>query len=238
MVPNLSPSIVATAIISGSFLIRNGLRRALQGTQFSIVEEGYVLAREWHWYQASKVALIIIDATHYPEHVIEAVQTLRQKHPDARVVALVDQLDLGLLQSGCEAGVESFCLAASDPEVLINVLELTMLGETFVSGSLLQHHLNQAHLMSDAVHTPIATEVINSGPKIRELSPRETVILQFLMRGAPNKAIARDLNITETTIKVHVKAIMRKISVSNRTQAALWANENLRLEDHQPQISN
>jgi two-component system nitrate/nitrite response regulator NarL len=47
------------------------------------------------------------------------------------------------------------------------------------------------------------------------------------MQGEPNKVIARKLEVTEATIKVHVKAILRKIGAANRTQAAMWANENL-----------
>jgi two-component system nitrate/nitrite response regulator NarL len=61
---------------------------------------------------------------------------------------------------------------------------------------------------------------------ILHLSPRETSILRCLARGASNKLIARDIQITEATVKVHVKAILRKIGVANRTQAAIWATTN------------
>jgi two-component system nitrate/nitrite response regulator NarL len=61
----------------------------------------------------------------------------------------------------------------------------------------------------------------------RHLSNRETEILCWLMEGATNKVIARKLNVTEATVKVHVKAILRKIGVGNRTQAAIWAADHL-----------
>lgn len=54
-------------------------------------------------------------------------------------------------------------------------------------------------------------------------SPREAAILQLLREGAPNKHIARQLSLTESTVKVHLKSILRKIRVNNRTQAAVWA---------------
>jgi two-component system nitrate/nitrite response regulator NarL len=54
-------------------------------------------------------------------------------------------------------------------------------------------------------------------------SPREASILQLLRQGAPNKLIARQLSLTEATVKVHLKSILRKIGVNNRTQAAVWA---------------
>ena len=56
-----------------------------------------------------------------------------------------------------------------------------------------------------------------------KLSNREAEILVFLKEGAPNKVIARSLNLSEATIKVHIKAILKKAGVRNRTQAALWA---------------
>jgi DNA-binding NarL/FixJ family response regulator len=56
-------------------------------------------------------------------------------------------------------------------------------------------------------------------------SPREASILQLLREGAPNKLIARQLSLTEATVKVHLKSILRKIRVNNRTQAAVWAME-------------
>src|SRR5262249_23501017 len=60
----------------------------------------------------------------------------------------------------------------------------------------------------------------------RQLSEREVQILNGLVKGHANKVIARTRNITEATVKVHVRTIMRKIRVGNRTQAAIWAREN------------
>jgi two-component system nitrate/nitrite response regulator NarL len=62
---------------------------------------------------------------------------------------------------------------------------------------------------------------------IPSLSRRETLILRMLMQGSSNKVIARTLVITESTVKVHMKAILRKLRLQNRTQAALWARNNV-----------
>lgn len=59
--------------------------------------------------------------------------------------------------------------------------------------------------------------------RVPTFSPREASILQLLREGAPNKLIARQLRLTEATVKVHLKSILRKIRVNNRTQAAVWA---------------
>jgi two-component system, NarL family, nitrate/nitrite response regulator NarL len=66
-----------------------------------------------------------------------------------------------------------------------------------------------------------------AGQGVPSLSRRETLILRSLMQGASNKVIARNLVITESTVKVHMKAILRKLRLQNRTQAAIWARNNV-----------
>ena len=80
-----------------------------------------------------------------------------------------------------------------------------------------------AQPMSRAVQTTEAIEQPTERGPIPTFSPREASILQLLRKGAPNKLIARQLSLTEATVKVHLKSILRKIRVNNRTQAALWA---------------
>ena len=62
---------------------------------------------------------------------------------------------------------------------------------------------------------------------VPSLSRREMLILRMLMQGASNKTIALKLVITESTVKVHMKAILRKLRLQNRTQAAIWARDNV-----------
>jgi DNA-binding NarL/FixJ family response regulator len=69
----------------------------------------------------------------------------------------------------------------------------------------------------------------------RQLSRRETAILRRLIQGDSNKRIAREIGVAEATVKTHIKAILRKIRVKNRTQAAMWAYTNLR-EMHEAEI--
>lgn len=64
------------------------------------------------------------------------------------------------------------------------------------------------------------------GRRVRGLSEREEQVLRALVRGHSNKMIAREYTVTEATVKVHLKAILRKIGVANRTQAAIWALKN------------
>jgi len=89
-------------------------------------------------------------------------------------------------------------------------------------------------LLSAAMHrgAPAARDLASGAedgadPKRYGLSSREVQILTYLMDGASNKVIARKLDVAEATVKVHVKAILRKLGAANRTQAAMWATGRL-----------
>jgi two-component system nitrate/nitrite response regulator NarL len=76
-------------------------------------------------------------------------------------------------------------------------------------------------------HAPASEQPTPGNDVVRSLSRRELVILRTLTEGASNKLIARKLVITESTVKVHMKAILRKLRLQNRTQAAIWARTHL-----------
>ena len=87
---------------------------------------------------------------------------------------------------------------------------------------------------TSAISATVASRGSESGDGQRQpssdvpsLSRREMLILRMLMQGASNKTIARNLVITESTVKVHMKAILRKLRLQNRTQAAIWARNNV-----------
>ncbi len=209
-----------TMLLCGNALLRAGLTHLLSGTCFSVIEARAGLSNE-----ASAPGLYIVDASS-PQQMLDFVQQAKRWHPTARVVALANSFDLEAIQLAVSAGVDSFCLATAAREVLINILELTMLGEKILPGSVVQSLLNQAPALTNA--SQVSSGQHAQDPRVGKLSRRETVILQSLMGGDANKVIARKLEITEATIKVHVKSILRKIGAANRTQAAMWANENLR----------
>jgi len=79
--------------------------------------------------------------------------------------------------------------------------------------------------------TPVHERIDLSDLRSHSLSSRECEILRCLMEGAPNKLIARQFGLTEATVKVHVKAILRKTGMKNRTQAAMWAASQM-ASDH------
>ena len=152
---------------------------------------------------------------------------VKERSPETRIVALADQFDLGFVRTAHEAGVNGFCLTASGPEVLIKSLELVMLGESILPFAVLRSLMDAAPLNRNQPLQDNAAGLSISDLKECKLSAREAEILGCLTKGEPNKVIARKLDITEATIKVHVKAILRKIGATNRTQAAMWASQRL-----------
>jgi two-component system, NarL family, nitrate/nitrite response regulator NarL len=200
----------------------------LSGSPFIIAESASVAGSRRFQGLVPEAALVLIEASQNTGRVLEIVKQAREQAPESRIVVLADQFDLSFVRLGHEAGVDGFCSAASDPEVLIKSLELVMLGEPLIPSGVLRSIADRTFDCPQQPPLEHGSEEPDSPDLIGcKLSARETQILNCLREGAPNKAIARRLEVTEATVKVHVKAIMRKIGVANRTQAAMWATGHL-----------
>jgi two-component system, NarL family, nitrate/nitrite response regulator NarL len=223
---SLTPAI-PTALLCDSSLLHTGLQHLLRDTPFAIAEAASVTGPKRLQYCSPDTALLIVEASQNTGRVLEVIRQVRERTPDMRVVVLADYFDLGFVQMAHEAGVTGFCLTASGPLVLIKSLELVTLGESIFPFEVLRSLMdsapqNQSQPLQDNTAEPKLSDL-----KECKLSVRESEILGCLTKGEPNKIIARRLDITEATIKVHVKAILRKIGASNRTQAAMWASQRL-----------
>ena len=223
---SLTPAIL-TALICGSALLRTGLQHVLRNTPFAIAEAASVIDPKRLQYYSPSTALMIIEASQNTSRVLEVIRQVRGRSSDIRVVALADRFDLDFVLLGRDAGVNGFCLTASRPEVLIKSLEMVMLGESVLPTEVLRSIMDAAPQMRQQPLQANAVEPTLPDLKACKLSAREAQILGCLREGAPNKVIARKLDITEATIKVHVKAILRKVGAANRTQAAMWASQRL-----------
>jgi two-component system nitrate/nitrite response regulator NarL len=172
-----------------------------------------------------KQVLVLIgvrDSSHLPG----ALSTTKESFPDAHVVVVGDSTKRGDVTTALELGATSFVDENIDTSALVKKLELVALGAPVISVFILRQLLGQC--AGGAPHPADTHE--RAAPGL-QLSSREAAILNGLVQGAPNKVIAYQLKITEATVKVHVKAILRKIRVKNRTQAAIWAkNRQLLME--------
>jgi two-component system, NarL family, nitrate/nitrite response regulator NarL len=219
---------VSTALICDNSLLRTGLQRILSGTPFALVEDGPATDPRPGSEGGQEAKLVILAVGQPSPHTPKMVRQAKERHPAARIVLLADHVDLALVTQGREAGVDGFCLTGSSREVLFTTLEMVMLGESMVPGAVVRSIIES---MAPSPELEPASKVSDQpgalDPGSRSLSAREAEILRSLMEGTPNKLIARKLHVTEATVKVHVKAVLRKIGVANRTQAAMWAKGHL-----------
>jgi two-component system, NarL family, nitrate/nitrite response regulator NarL len=217
---NASPYVTAILLCQNA-LVRSGISHLLSGTHFIVSERAVDHPRE-----LPILCLIYIDQV--TDEVTATVERLKEHWPLARVVVLSDHMEPAALDQAFRAGLNGLCSAAMDRQALIKALELVMLGETFISASA-SFALIQQRQACPQTHTSGSTipAVANDFPSASRLSDRETQILHLLTKGASNKQIARDLGVAEATIKVHVKAILRKVKAPNRTAAAMWAQQHM-----------
>ena len=205
-------------LIDANKLFREGMKRLFENTPFKVMGEAGSLREGVPAVEAAGVPpeLILIDLANGGEDEVEQLRALRDNHPGIRVVILTTDLCTRRLSGALGAGAHGYLMKDIACEALMQSLKLVMMGE-----KVFPTHL--AELLISGRSEELATEV----PARRKgLSQREIQILRCLLSGHSNKMIANHLHITEATVKVHLKSLLRKINASNRTQAAIWALNN------------
>ena len=152
---------------------------------------------------------------------IDALPALRQCAPLARILMLTVSEDESDLAAALRAGASGYLLKTMDGDDLARAIQRAMAGASVVAeeltGKLIAALREPGREAPAPVTTPAALSPLDS------LSPREHEILQGIARGESNKEIARTLGIAETTVKIHVQHILRKLNVASRVQAAVIA---------------
>jgi two-component system nitrate/nitrite response regulator NarL len=217
---------VTTVLVCRNTLIHNGISSILSGTRFVICEEPLE--------QTSEMPILcLIHVDQAADELSETVERLRAQWPAARVVLLTEHLEPSAMVQALQAGLDGLCSTAMSREALVKALEVVMLGETFISSALAFRLLNEADCRQQTSLNGAAVSMSGAGSAAaapaNKLSKREIQILRYLTHGASNKHIARELGLTEATVKVHIKAILRKVKAANRTQAAMWAQQHMNL---------
>ena len=181
---------------------------------------------------------------------LAAMQEIRSVFPQAKLIILTDVVSAFGVREAVRAGVDGILSAEISDEVLQRSLELILLGQTLFPVRFLHaqdettaapaydHNLveplaaeSRFGVSQAMFHRPLDPALALDRITGPQLSEREGQILQCLVLGSSNKAIARKFNISEATVKVHIRALLRKIRVSNRTQAAIWALSNRPMAD-------
>jgi two-component system nitrate/nitrite response regulator NarL len=217
-----------TLLVEPNALLREGLKRILSETVYAPSAASASLDDLGSMYGAdSSTVVLITDASRDHEETCRQTRTLKEANPTAKVVMLVEQYDLAQVLAAFRAGADAYLKKSISCEVLVKSLDLVMLGEAIFPSAILDLLREQSARADQEKEAAVPEEAHDGLPPAKGLSVRETVILRCLMDGDSNKIIARKFDITEATVKVHVKAILRKIQAKNRTQAAIWAASHL-----------
>ncbi|TIT03319.1 MAG: response regulator transcription factor [Mesorhizobium sp.] len=218
-----------TVLVGPSELLREGLSRILDAAKFRVLFSAAcvhdILQKPLP--QHRPILLIIDVGGTDADAEFAQIAEFKAIYPTSHVVALADHCRSTDIVSAFHAGADGYLTKVAAHDTFIKALELVMLGQTVLPAETSTSIQDIRHgLKHDAVAdelTKVAVKVEYEDQELSILSSRENCILRRLIEGESNKAIAREINIAEATVKVHVKAILRKIRVRNRTQAAVWA---------------
>jgi len=217
-------------VVDDHNLFRRGLISLLgQDSRFSIVGEAGDAGEAQRGAACLQPDVILLD-NHLPGvSGIDAIAGLKEVAPAARIVMLTVSENEDDLAGGLRAGADGYLLKTIDTEDLANSIARIWDGDSVISPGMMGKlvGLLRAAPTSGAMvpSQPAAPALISADDPIRSLSPREGEILRLIARGAANKVIARELDIAETTVKIHVQHILRKLDLSNRVHAAVYATE-------------
>jgi two-component system nitrate/nitrite response regulator NarL len=150
---------------------------------------------------------------------LEALRLLIEDMPETQVVMLTVSEDADDLLETLRAGARGYLLKNIDTEFLLESIQRAARGESVMSPQI-------AHKLADSLRAPPKSKVVMADDNLDKLSPREREIIIMLAHGDSNKEIARALCLSESTIKIHVQGILRKLNIAGRVQAAVYAVEH------------
>jgi len=206
-------------LIDDHALVRRGIEELLQSRGVQVVasvgsgEEGVRRAREL------PADLILLDVRMPGLSGIETLERLRASGVQAPVVMLTMSREDADLSAALRAGARGYLLKDMEPEDLLPALQAALQGDNVVAQELVGS-------LAGLVRGAAAPAAPRRPAPFAELTPRELEILEHIADGSSNKMIARALDITDGTVKLHVKAILRKLGVRSRVEAAVAAVEH------------
>ncbi len=200
-------------IIDDHPLFRRGVRQLLAlEKEFEIVGEAAGGQEGIELTKLHDPDLILLDLNMKGIDGIETLRTLRDMGCDARIVMLTVSNAPEDLMHAIRAGADGYLLKDNDPEDILKMILGVIHGQTVISREL-------TGLLASALRE----EGTNESRDHANLTERETAILKCLAAGMSNKLIARELDIMESTVKVHIRNLLKKLKFRSRVEAAVWA---------------
>ena len=149
---------------------------------------------------------------------LEAIPLLKEEAPESVIIMLTVSEDADCLLEALRAGARGYLLKNIETDFLLDSIRRAVAGESVMSQQMTTR-------LADAMRTT-SSKFVGAENGLGKLTPREREIIVMLAHGDSNKKIARTLNLAESTVKIHVQGILRKLNLSRRVQAAVFAVEN------------
>ena len=213
---------IRVLVVDDHTLFRRGLTALLAGdARFVVVGEAGDAGEAQRRAAELRPEVILLD-NHLPGvSGVDALAGLHEVAPAARVLMLTVSEDERDLAAALRGGAHGYLLKTADSELLASAIERAARGESTISPEMTGKLVSAFQATRPGVES--AAAVPADADPIHSLSPREQEILGHIARGASNKEIARALDIAETTVKIHVQHILRKLKLVSRVQAAVYA---------------
>lgn len=196
-------------------MVREGLKQLLEtDSEINVVAEAGDGYECLNLTNKTKPDIVLLDINMPNMDGIQVLNIMKQQKMLCKVIVLTINNEIEYLVKALEIGCDGFILKDSDFDTLKKAIFSVYSGETYIEPSLMPL------LNSSLAERDVLKE------KVSDLTRREMEVLKMIASGAFNKEIALTLNISERTVKNHVSNIFKKIGVSDRTQAAVFAIKN------------
>jgi two-component system nitrate/nitrite response regulator NarL len=208
-------------VVDDHTLFRRGLSALLsRDSRVVVVGDAADASEAQRRAQELQPDLILLD-NHLPGvNGIDALPGLREVAPKAKILMLTVSEDAADLAAALRSGAAGYLLKNIEGDALIHAILQSVQGQSVIANEM-TGKLVAAYLGASGTDEP----VVPPPSPLAALSPREHEILRGISKGLSNKEIGRDLGIAETTVKIHVQSILRKLGVSTRVHAAVIATE-------------
>lgn len=226
MTPNVFPNPIRVLVVDDHTLFRRGLTALLsRDPQVTVVGDAGDAGEALRRAQDLQPDLILLD-NHLPGvNGVDALPALHEAAPHARILMLTVSEDEADLAAALRGGAAGYLLKTIEGDALISAIQRAVRGESVIAPEMTSKLVSAYRGAASGLSTPTPPLAPPASP-LATLSPRERDILRAIAQGASNKEIGREFGIAETTVKIHVQHVLRKLDVSSRVHAAVIATEN------------
>lgn len=216
---NMTPSDkpISVLLVDDHTLFRSGIRSLLQRhSDFTVVGEASDGVEGIKRAKQLRPDVVLLDLNMPGMSGLETLQLLLQDCPDTSVILLTVSEEADDLTAALQAGARGYLIKNIDADYLVRAIKRAAAGEPVLAEAMTTKLV--AHLQGGMPQKPA-----DPPSDLDKLTPREKEILACLARGESNKVIARTLDVAESTVKIHVQNILKKLNLSSRVQAAVFA---------------